>query len=258
MSFEDRKELSPEVAAGIAVAALIEGASLSDWRRRLATEMLNRVMDRLRVSVANGDSLAQGITAVFGGTVDGVPTIGAIEATRRHTHSIVSTAIATVASNARLAAFQANADIVKGFQQVSILDNRTSNTCIAYNGQSWDSQTLEPVFGSTLPFNGGPPRHFNCRSTLVPILYGWQELGAFGAALPRRLKKRLDGKPPGDISFDQWLRKKSSSFQNKLLGPTRARLWRNGDITLTQLVDMRGRPLTLEQLEAKIKKRRRK
>lgn len=258
MELEKRKELSSEIAAGIALAALIEGATLAQWKTRLATEILNRVMDRLRMSVANGDDLATGITAVFGGTIGGVPTTGAIAASRRHIHSVVSTAIATVANEARLAALQANADIVKGIQQVSILDNRTSETCLAYSGQSWDINTLEPIFGSTLPFNGGPPRHFNCRSTLVPILYGWQEMGSFGASLPDRIKKRLDGKPPGDITFDQWLRGKNKSFQDKLLGPTRARLWRNGDITLTQLVDMRGNPLTLEQLEMKIKKRRRK
>lgn len=255
---ENRNELTPEIAAGIVLAALIQGASLSTWRNRLVKDSLNRVMDRLRTSVANGDSLAQGITAVFGGTVDGVPTTGAMVTSRRHTHSIVSTAIAGVVNNARLATFQANNDLVKGFQQVSILDNRTSKTCLAYAGQSWDVNTLEPIFGSTLPFNGGPPRHFNCRSTLVPILFSWQELGALGAALPKSVKNKLDGRPPGDISFDQWLRGKTKSFQQKLLGRTRARLWRSGDITLTQLVDMRGNPLTLDQLEEKIRKRRRR
>lgn len=258
MELEKRKEIPPELAAGIALAALIEGATLGHWRTRLANELLNKVMDRLRFSLANGDDLNAAITAALGGTVDGVPTTSAIEATRRHTHSIVSTAIAGAVTQARLAALQANTDIVKGIQQVSVLDNRTSDICIAYSGQSWDIETLEPIFGSTLPFNGGPPRHFNCRSTIVPILRSWEELGALGAALPEKLKKRLDGKPPGDITFDQWLRGKSKSFQIKLLGPSRARLWRSGDITLTQLVDMRGNPLTLEQLEAKIKKRRRK
>lgn len=258
MELEDRKEIPPELAAGIALAALIEGATLGHWRTRLANEILNRVMDRLRFSLVNGDDLGQAITAAFGGTVNGVPTISAIEASRRHTHSIVSTAIAAATNQARLAALQANSDIVKGIQQVSILDNRTSQTCLAYSGQAWDIETLEPILGSTLPFNNGPPRHFNCRSTLVPILYGWKELGAFGAALPDRIKKRLDGKAPGDITFDQWLRGKSKSFQDKLLGPSRARLWRSGDITLTQLVDMRGNPLTLEQLQKKIKRRRRR
>jgi hypothetical protein len=81
-------------------------------------------------------------------------------------------------------------------------------------------------------------------------------MGVPATALSARQKKKLDGKLPAEISFDQWLRGKTKSFQDKLLGPARARLWRSGTITLTQLVDMRGNPLTLEQLQKKIKNRR--
>lgn len=254
---EELNDLTPEIVAGIATAALIEGASLSAWRKRLATETLNRVMDRLRQSVVNGDDIARAITEAFGGTINGIPLKSTIEPSRRHTQTIVSTAIAAAASSARLAALQGNNHLVKGIQQVSILDNRTSGTCVAYAGQSWDINTLEPIFGSTLPFRNGPPRHFNCRSTLVPILKSWQELGAVGLAMSKKQRNKYTGQPPGDISFDQWLRGKPRKFQERLLGVSRARLWRSGDITLTQLVDMRGNPLTLEQLQQKIKKRRR-
>ena len=249
-------ELSAEQAAALAIATLIEGASPSTWTSRTGKKLLERLMDNLRVSLARGDDLGEAITAVFGGVSNGVPTTGITNQAKREAASLTSTAIAAVANAARLQTFQQNADVIKGIQQVSILDNRTSKICIAYSGQSWDIETLEPIFGSTLRFNGGPPRHFNCRSTLVPILRSWEALGLTG--LTDRDKKRLSGQPPGDITLDQWLRGKSKSQQDKLLGPARARLWRSGAITLTQLVDMRGNPLNLEQLAKKIQRRRRR
>jgi hypothetical protein len=63
----------------------------------------------------------------------------------------------------------------------------------------------------------------------------------------------MDGQVPEDITFGAWLDKKGVTFQDKLLGKKRAQLWRDGKITLTQLVDFRGNPLTLSQLEARIR-----
>lgn len=253
--FQER-ELTQAEANTIAIVALIEGARTSTWRQRIQKRLLNRIMDRMRDTLVSGDGINQAIMAVLGGTVDGVPITGALETTRRETSSLVNTAVLAVANQARLATFQKNSDAIKWLQQVSILDNRTSDICVAYSGQVWEVESLVPVPPSFLPFRGGPPRHFNCRSTLIPILKSWQELGIAATALTSKQKELLNGKLPKSISFDQWLKGKSNSFQDKLLGPTRARLWRNGTITLTQLVDMRGNPLTLEQLEKKIKNRR--
>lgn len=255
ISFEEA-ELSAAEANAIAVAALIEGARTNTWKTRLTKGLLDKLMDRVRASIASDENISQAITAVLGGTIDGVPTTGVVDQARRQANGLINTAILATANQARLLTFQKNANFIKWIQQVSILDNRTSNICIAYSGQVWDVETLLPIGGSTLPFRGGPPRHFNCRSMLIPILRSAAELGPLAAGLTREQKKLLDGKVPEAITFDQWLTNKPRSFQDKLLGPTRARLWRNGSITLTQLVDMRGNPLTLEQLEKKIQNRR--
>lgn len=248
------KELTAQEASTITIAALIEGARTTHWKNRIQKKLLDRVMDSMRVSLVSGESIDQAITAVVGGTIG----TGLVESSKKLTASLINTAVLAVANQSRLLTFQKNADIVKWVQQVSILDNKTSDICVAYSGQAWDLNTLLPVPPAFLPFKGGPPRHFNCRSTLIPILRSWEELGIAAASLTEAQKKALDGKLPKEISFDQWLRKKTSSFQDKLLGPARARLWRNGTITLTQLVDMRGNPLTLEQLDKKIKSRRKR
>jgi hypothetical protein len=250
------QELTSAEATALAIQTLIEGARTSLWKNRIQKALLDRVMDAMRDSLAKGENVSQAITAAFGGTIEGVPTTGVMRSTKRETDLLINTAVAAVATQSRLLTFQKNANAIKWVQQVSILDNKTSKICMAYSGQVWDLQTLLPVAGSTLPFRGGPPRHYNCRSTLIPILKRWQDMGVPATALSARQKKKLDGKLPAEISFDQWLRGKTKSFQDKLLGPARARLWRSGTITLTQLVDMRGNPLTLEQLQKKIKNRR--
>jgi len=62
----------------------------------------------------------------------------------------------------------------------------------------------------------------------------------------------MDGQVAEDITFAQFLQGKSNTFQNDLLGRGRAELWRAKKISLTQLVDMRGNPMTLGQLEEKL------
>jgi hypothetical protein len=160
--------------------------------------------------------------------------------------------MSAVTNEAALKSFQANNDVIKAVTQLSTLDNRTSDVCIAYSGQTWNLMTLEPIMGSSLPYNGGPPRHFNCRSRLRPVTKTFKELGVDAPEIPPGTRASMDGQVPADITFNQFLKKKPISFQDKLLGPKRAQLWRNGDINLTQLVDMRGNPLTITQLEQRI------
>jgi hypothetical protein len=113
--------------------------------------------------------------------------------------------------------------------------------------------------GDALPFNGGPPRHFNCRSTLIPVLRSFEELGLGKTKLdsiPPGTRASMDGQIAADTTFAQWLGTKTPAFQDKLLGPARAKLWRGNKITLNQLVDMRGNPMTVEQLLELSRKKR--
>jgi hypothetical protein len=245
------KRISEQQARSIESATLVEGARTREQWRRQAGAFLNQFRDVIRTSMNNGESLQQATTRVVGGTVDGIPTQGVMKTTRARANALVSTSVNAVQNGARLATFQANTDVIKGVQQVSTLDNLTSGICIAYSGQAWNVETLAPIPPATLPFNGGPPRHFNCRSTLVPVIKSFRELGINRKEIPPGTQASLDGQVPGDQTFEQWIGKKSKIFQDKVLGRARARLWRNKKITLTQLVDMRGNALTLDQLEAK-------
>ncbi len=250
--------LSEQQSDAIRAATLVEGARTSTWFARQSEKFIQDVMGVVRTSMENGESASQTATRLIGGTVAGVRVPGLIRSTRAQASAVASTAMTAVNTNARLATFQKNSDIISAIRQLSTFDNRTSDICIAYSGAMWDVETLQPLPPTNLPFNGGPPRHFNCRSTVVPVVKSFEELGveALRGRIPPGTRASMDGQVPADLKFDQWLRTRSPSFQDRLLGPARANLWRNGDITLTQLVDFHGNPLTLDQLEEFIVKKK--
>ena len=220
---------------------LVEGTKPSRWWRRqgqtFRVEVMARVRNGLRRGMSNADIARDLQQNVY----------------RKHRHqanALAATSVNAVSNRARQDTLLANQDVVKGVQQVSTLDGRTSDTCIAYSGMAWELPDYTPIDGAR-PFNGGPPRHFNCRSTLVPVLRSFEELGLPDVKLPATTRASLDGQVPGDITFGDWLKTKPRAFQDEVLGPSKAQLWREGRIELRELVDQRGNPLTVAELQKK-------
>lgn len=221
---------------------LIQGAPSFEWWARQASDTAFRFANAVRQGIAQGETNAQIVARVRGKA--GAP--GVIEISRRNAEALVRSSVQAVANDARLAMFQANADLLAGMQQISTLDGRTTDICIAYSGASWDLEG-EPIDGTRLPFNGGPPRHWNCRSILTPLTKNIPGLFDFKPSTRASEQGEINAKS----TFADWLATKSAAFQDELLGTGRAQLLRDGTITLHQLLDQRGRPLTLEQLRQK-------
>jgi hypothetical protein len=56
------------------------------------------------------------------------------------------------------------------------------------------------------------------------------------------------GRVPND-TVSTWLQRRDTAFQDAVLGPTRARMWRAGQLTVKHLIEAAtGTPLTLEEL----------
>lgn len=121
----------------------------------------------------------------------------------------------------------------------------------------------------------------NCRSTQIAVYKSFAELAKPGAvrtpaggnsnidAIFRRnlaemgmsqdeidkavynARASMDGQVSANMNFEDWLGTKSKSFQDETLGPGRAELWREDKITMTEMLDQRGRPLSLEDLKKK-------
>lgn len=236
--------LNPQAPRVIARALiddlLIRGAPSADWWSRQAADTAFRFATQVRIGVLAGDPTPKIARRVR----------QEMDVSRRAAEALVRTSVQTVATNARLASYKANGDVVTGVQQLSVLDNRTTDICIAYSGLQWDLDG-NPLPGTKLPFNGGPPRHWNCRSTLVPILKTWRDMGIDVDEFQPSTRAAMNGEVAATTTFAQWLASRSEEQQDEILGKGRAQLWRDGRITLTDLVDQTGRPMTLEQLRAK-------
>ena len=226
---------------------LIEGAPSSEWWKAQNADTQFKFASQVRAGMAGGETNEQIISRIVGKS--GQP--GVMDVTRRNAASLVQTSVQAVANDARRQTFQANDDIIKGIKQVSTLDGHTSLVCVAYSGCSWNLQ-YEPIGEKKLPYNGGTPRHFKCRSVEIPLTKTFKEMGLDIPEPPTSTRASDEG----DTTFDGFLNRKDKAYQDSLLGEGRADLWRDGKITLRDLVNGSGQPRTLDELNALVKKRR--
>lgn len=249
---------------------LIHGAKSADWWDRQGGDLEKRFSDQMRQGVLRGENLDQ-LTARVRGTQARAFIDGVMQTSRRQAEALVRTSVQAVANATRQESYSANAEIVSAIQWVSTLDSRTTHICMALSGKLWTTKEKKPL-GHSLEYPGATA-HWNCRSTQVPVLKKWEDLIAkkdqaevdeefrrqlreqgFSddeiANIKRSTRASMDGQVAKDITFDDWLKGKSPDFQDKMLGKGKGKLFRDGKISLTDLVDQRGRPLTLDELSA--------
>ena len=233
----------------VASNVLIEGSPAADWWRGQSEDLKFRFAGQVRQGLTNGENNQQIISRIIG--KNGYP--GIMETARRNAAALVQTSVQAVANDARRATFDANPDVIKGLRQVSTLDGRTSLTCVAYSNAAWDLNR-KPILGTTLPFNGGCPRHFNCRSVEIPITKTFRELGLDMDEPTGTTRASADGQINVNTSFEDFLDRRGKAYQDQVLGKGRADLYRQGKITLRDLIYADGRPVSLEELKRKYAK----
>jgi hypothetical protein len=246
--------LSSDTLASLASDILVQGAPSADWWAKQSDELIFRFSNQLRLGMAAGETNGELISRIVGSA----DSPGIMDVSRTTAEALVRTSVQTVANSARLETFKANADVLDGVQQISTLDSRTTEICMAYDGEAWTLDG-EPMDGSSLPFiseDSGPdgvPRHWNCRSVLIPIVKSVSQLtGVDGIdELPESTRASMDGAVAESTTFESWFSGLGSSRQDDILGPGKAELFRNGSISMTDLVNQRGRPLTLTELRGK-------
>ena len=231
---------------------LIQGAPSADWWKRQAGDTAFRFANEVRQGLAAAETNAQIIRRITG-----TKTLPGLMSTARHNAAaLVQSSVQTVAAASRMETFAANADVLKGYRQLSTLDGHTTVICVAYSGKTWDLER-NPTGGHDLPFvnptgsASGTPRHWNCRSLISVITKSFRELGLDIPEWRPSTRAASGGPVAAGTTFEQFLDRKGPAFANELLGPGRADLWRDGKITLTQLLDQNGRPLTLAELRKK-------
>lgn len=239
---------------------VILGAPAREWWSRQAGSTLERFSDAIRQGVFRGDTLNELIAAIRG-TKEAGYRDGILEVSRRDAVSLIRTSVQSVNNAARYATLEANQDVLRGVQALVTLDTRTSELCMSRSGFAWDFEGKPLNERTKIPFPGPPPWHWRCRTTLIPIVKGWNELvkdrkvaakiKKAVAKLPKSTQASMDGQVAEDLTYEQWLRTKPEAVQKEVLGEEKWKLWKAGQIAFTDLVDQRGRPLTLEELKAR-------
>lgn len=213
---------------------LLEGATVNAWNRGLNIDQKARLEREIKIGVSLGETnelLAARVAR-------------ALSKNKRDAASIAVTAAGAIVSAVRQKFFEANADAIKAYKYQATLDTRTSTLCRAYDGLMWDTN-YEPI-GHSYPFR--QPRintHFNCRSTIIPVIKGADEL----KNVPPATRSSMNGYVPQDINFNDWLKTQPKDVIEKTLGAGRAELFLQGKITMRDLITQQGRELNLTQLK---------
>ena len=243
-----------------------QGAILSEWVKHLGDEQARRLRNEIRMGFVQGETIDQIVKRVRGNPTGKRSAYwvgpkgelsqfevagwqkrfyqsfsgGVLDIGRRQAEAVVRTAVNHTATASRELLYSANSDLIKGVRWVSTLDGRTTEICIARDGQVYD-------------LNKGPrpPAHWNCRSTTAPVLKSWRELGIDEDDAPLGTRAAMDGQVPADMTYGEWLKRQPREFVEDVLGKTKAALFLDGNLTVDRFVHDNGRPVTLAELKAR-------
>lgn len=153
--------------------------------------------------------------------------------TRAQAEAVVITAANVSGTTARNELYKANADVLKGERFTAVLDGNTTLTCL-----SLDSN-IYPIGVGPMP-----PMHYRCRSVRVPEVDD-----RFSALKEGATRASYQGPVDSRTTYNSWLGRQPKEFQDSVLGPERAELFRGG-MNVDKFTDDAGKVLTLDQLRA--------
>lgn len=216
---------------------LSDGYTIKEGFEKLDTRLQETFQNQIRLGVLNGDTTQTIIKNLKPYMTDFKD--NRIEA-------LVKTAVSTVVNNTRMETYKENEEIFKGYQHQSVLDSRTTFICAERDNKEWDLE-LKPI-GHKLPFKQ-VPIHYMCRSIILPLTKSYRELGLDIDEIPIGTRSSLNGYVPANTSFSQWFDKQSADFKENYLGKGRYQLYKDGKITLSDLVNQKGQTLSLKELK---------
>lgn len=259
----------------IATAQPFRGKLLRDWFAGVEARDQAELKRVIQLGMVEGESVDDIVRRVVGTRAKGY-TDGVLSETRRNAQAIVRTAINHTSNTARNYVWEANSDITSARIWVSTLDGRTSMICAARDGHGTPTGKGELPAGvkPLKPKNAKPPAHINCRSIMVAYIDGVGLVGQRPYVVDTRNRRRREidfraeakrtgrpiqdirrdwaekniGRVPADTTYQEFLSRQPAKFQNEVLGVQKAKLFREGGVTLDHFVDRRGNELTLDQL----------
>ena len=223
----------------LAGSTIIQGAVQRDWWSRQSEDTVFKFQSAVRQGLVAAETTPQIVKRVR----------VVLYISKRNAETLVHTSVQSVANTTREKIFADNDDVMSGKEWSSALDRRTCPTCGALDGKRWTTDS-KPI-GHSMVYQI-PPKHFRCRCSMIPVLKTWKELGINMDELSDNTRASMEGQVT-DKTFADWLARKTETdpaFADRTLGKGRAELWRDGKITMDQMISG-GKPLSLSELKKK-------
>lgn len=234
-----------------------QGRLLREWYTKLEADAQSRIRTTIQQGIVEQRTTAQMVRDIRGTRAQGFKD-GVLQTNRRAAEAVVRTAVNHTATASRERLYTRNKRLIKGSQWLSTLDTRTSAPCrAADNRVAWHDGYTRRDFPKSTKFLADvpgftnetrPPYHINCRSSTTPVLRSFSDLGIPGKDLTDTTRASMNGQVAADQTYSDWLRKQPVSVQDDVLGPSKAKLFRAGEIDLDRFVNNAGDELTLDQL----------
>ena len=214
----------------------VGGKLMGEWVKDSFT---SNIVDGIQTSITAGmlqgigtDKIINGLTQAFG-------------MIKKDAETLARTHIASANNAAAERVYKANADLIKKerwdatFEVSTKSGGGTCMQCGALHGQEFklDDPHIRP------------PIHHNCRCYMTPITLSFKELGLDVNEMRASLKpfteradnrKILKAGQLEDVGFEQFIKSRDEKYQINFFGPTRFKMWKDGDITVRDLIDKNG------------------
>lgn len=221
----------------------VNGQLLDGFVKSWGMAEVDRVNDTVRKAWSEGWTVDRLTTAINGTKklnysdgIIGAPGTSAAVA-RRNARAVARTAVQHVSSAARMATWDENADFITGYRFVATLDSRTTQVCRTLDGQLFELDA-GPV----------PPVHVGCRSTTVAEVDPSLDFLDEGAT-----RSSENGYVPANQTYYDWLKEQPADFQDEAIGKTRAKLFRDGGLSVDDFaalnLNRNFQPLTLAEMQ---------
>ena len=219
---------------------LSDGNTIKEGFEKLDVKVQEIFQNQIRLGVLNGSTTQEIINNIKPFMTD---------LTDNKVRTLVKTALSTVVNNTRLETYKENEDIFKGYQWHATLDSRTRIEHFLRDGAFWDLEGKGlNAKGKKYKFTNAPDG-YNCRCVLLPITKSYRELGLDIDEIPVGTRSSMNGYVPADLTATDWFEKQGKAFQKEYLGEQRYQLFKDGKITLSDLVSQKGRVLTIAELK---------
>lgn len=220
---------STRLLEAVAKEQPFSGAILKDHVSKWAADTVFKAQAQIRTAIIQGETIPQiveRVKAVLGTSTE-------------NARALTQTYVMHVTNAARKETYAANKDVIEGELWRATLDDRTCVACGSLDGQKYK-----------VGKGPQPPLHFNCRCVRVPIVKGREKLIKDGV-IPKGQRASKDGPVDEALTFEQWLKRQSTTRQVAVLGPKRHALWKKG-VKLGKFVNDQNQVMTLSELEKTI------